>query len=184
MYKKDLPSLDLLRKLFRYDSVSGKLYWRERTPDMFTNEKKLAVKFSKLWNTRYADKPCGYYRNGYLNTAIFGKEYFVHRIVWAIHTNKKLSDYEIDHINGKRDDNRIINLRIVNKNQQNKNLSVRNDNTSGIKGVSYDKNRKQWEAKIQSDNKKIFLGRFKIIEDAIAARKQAEQKYFGEYSRA
>ena len=46
-----------------------------------------------------------------------------------------------------------------------------------------DKSRKKWKAEICVDYKKIMLGRFDIIDDAIRARKDAEAKYFGEFNR-
>jgi hypothetical protein len=52
------------------------------------------------------------------------------------------------------------------------------NNTSGVKGVSYDKNRGLWAAEIKIRGKKHFLGRFAKLEDAAAARKLAEEKYF------
>ena len=51
-------------------------------------------------------------------------------------------------------------------------------NTSGFKGVSWDKKRKRWEAYIHFKYKKIHLGLYDDIEDAVKARKQAEEKYF------
>ena len=51
-------------------------------------------------------------------------------------------------------------------------------NTSGFKGVSWDKKRKRWEAYIHFKYKKIHLGLYDNIEDAVKARKQAEEKYF------
>lgn len=55
---------------------------------------------------------------------------------------------------------------------------MRSDNTSGIKGVSWDKKNQKWEANIHFRGKKIRLGRFIEKQDAIGARKEAEEKYF------
>ena len=62
---------------------------------------------------------------------------------------------------------------------QNKGLQKRN--TSGHKGVSWDKSKNKWYTYITVNYKLINLGRFSILEDAIEARKKAEIKYFGEY---
>ena len=51
-------------------------------------------------------------------------------------------------------------------------------NTSGTKGVYWIKNRMKWRASICFKNKTIFLGEFKDKQDAIDARKEAEEKYF------
>ena len=55
------------------------------------------------------------------------------------------------------------------------------NNTSGKTGVSWNKSRMKWEAYIWHNKKKIFLGGYLSKEEAIAARKEAEIKYFGEY---
>lgn len=52
------------------------------------------------------------------------------------------------------------------------------NNTSGIKGVWFDKSRGLWAAEIKIRGKRYRLGRFAKLEDAAAARKQAEEKYF------
>lgn len=92
-------------------------------------------------------------------------------------------EQECDHINGDRLDNRRSNLRIVNSGQNKMNSAIRCDNTSGVKGVDFDKSRGKWRAKIGKDGLKITIGRFKYKEDAIKARKEAESKLHGEFSR-
>ena len=52
-------------------------------------------------------------------------------------------------------------------------------NKSGIVGVNWDKSRNKWQASIRFQGHKYNLGRFMDKEDAIKARKEAEQKYFG-----
>jgi hypothetical protein len=56
------------------------------------------------------------------------------------------------------------------------------NNTSGYSGVTYRKEKNQWIARITVNYKRIFLGYFETKEEAIKARKQAERKYYGEYS--
>lgn len=52
------------------------------------------------------------------------------------------------------------------------------NNTSGVKGVSWNKEKHKWDAYINVNKKRIYLGRFSFKEDAIAARKHAEEIYF------
>lgn len=59
----------------------------------------------------------------------------------------------------------------------NKRMDARN--TSGKTGVRFHEKSGKWEAKIGKDNKSIWLGRFDSFEDAVAAREEAEIKYFG-----
>lgn len=58
------------------------------------------------------------------------------------------------------------------------NEKMRTNNSSGAKGVSWDKEYEKWVAYIGFKNKLIKLGRFENLEDAIKARKEAEEKYF------
>lgn len=62
------------------------------------------------------------------------------------------------------------------------NSGLSSNNTSGVTGVHWDKLNKKWKAQIGYNYKRIQLGSFDNFEDAVAARKQAEEKYFGEYS--
>lgn len=89
----------------------------------------------------------------------------------------------VDHINHDRLDNRKCNLRICTYQQNNMNLSLRNDNSSGYAGICWYKSRNKWVTKIIVNGKSIHLGYFENKEDAIKARKEAEEKYFGKYRR-
>lgn len=89
-----------------------------------------------------------------------------------------------DHIHGEqsRNDNRKSNLRVVTKSQNAMNQKIRSDNTSGVKGVYWSKKANKWAADIAKDGKRYYLGVFTSFDDAVKARKEAERKYFGEYS--
>ena len=56
------------------------------------------------------------------------------------------------------------------------------NNTSGVTGVDWHKGWKKWRVRITVNHKTISLGAFDSMDDAIKARKEAEQKYFGEFS--
>lgn len=58
------------------------------------------------------------------------------------------------------------------------NSSLPKNNKSGHKGVCWDKRRELWEANIQVQGKKKFLGRYSKYEDAVKARELAEELYF------
>lgn len=55
------------------------------------------------------------------------------------------------------------------------------NNTSGVRGVHFDRQRGLWVAQIMFQHKAYLLGRFKHKRDAINARKEGEKKYFGKY---
>ena len=94
-------------------------------------------------------------------------------------TNEELV---VDHINRNTLDNRKENLRLATMQQNAMNRSVQPNNTSGIPGVSWRKDRNKWRAFITINGKQKSLGLYENKEDAIAARKIAEEKYFGEFA--
>lgn len=108
------------------------------------------------------------------------KEVRMHRIIMSI-DNPKI---EIDHIHGikSRNDNRKSNLRIATHSQNNINKDKYKNNTSGTKGVNFDKRVGKWRARITVNNITYELGFFNKLEDAIKQRQEAEEKYFGEWS--
>lgn len=83
-----------------------------------------------------------------------------------------------DHINRDRLDNRRSNLRLSDKSKNAINAGIRSNNTSGVTGVSWCKYAEEWRAYINSDGKRIELGYFKSLNDAIIARLQAENTYY------
>ena len=89
-----------------------------------------------------------------------------------------------EHIHGAKtkNDNRKSNLRPATQTQNLMNTRLRSDNTSGVKGVHWRKDTCKWTATIQINKKCISLGCYVNLDDAIKARKEAEEKYFGEFS--
>jgi hypothetical protein len=69
------------------------------------------------------------------------------------------------------------NLRWASKQTQSRNCKLGKNNKSGVTGVSKCSTTGKWRATITVDRKSISLGRFDILDDAIAARKAAEKKY-------
>ena len=92
------------------------------------------------------------------------------------------SSIHIDHINNNPCDNRKCNLRFATRSTNEMNKGIRNNNTSGFTGVTWREDMQKWTAQIAVNGKVHHLGSFSLIEDAIKARKEAEEKYFGEYS--
>lgn len=83
-----------------------------------------------------------------------------------------------DHINRNGLDNRRKNLRDATQKQNLENASVRVDNISGQKGVYWFRRDAKWHSQITHNGKRVHLGYFDKLEDAINARKEAERKYF------
>lgn len=150
---------DRLKFLLRYDTASGKFYWR--------NPNSFRVKPG-------AQAGC-LRKDGYVKIRLDGVNYLAHRLVW-LHENGSFPDDMLDHINGDRSDNRIENLREANNslNQQNRKLSARN--TTGSVGVTLRKYNR-WRASIVIRKKFISLGSFSSKEEAEAAYLSAKESY-------
>lgn len=85
----------------------------------------------------------------------------------------------VDHINHNGLDNRRKNLRQVtnSQNQQNKRGAYKNNNTTKIRGVSYNKSCRKYEAYVYLNGKKVFTKLFNTLEEATETAKQARLKY-------
>ena len=145
-------------KIFRYEN--GILYWRIK-PSNNVNAGDVAVKIGGG----------GYRWIGYSKV-----RYPAHRLVWIMHFGEIQKGYEIDHINHVRSDNRIENLRVVSRTGNRKNCSININNSSGVTGVYFTRGGK-WHAQITVLGKKMHLGLFSCIEDAVKSRRAAEKMY-------
>lgn len=84
----------------------------------------------------------------------------------------------IDHRNHNTLDNRKCNLRVCTNSQNQMNAKLSKTNKSGVTGVYFSKKVKKWVAQIRADKKQKYVGIFTDKDDAIKARKEAEEKYF------
>lgn len=111
--------------------------------------------------------------DGYTVIRVAGKKYKAHRLAWLA-SHGEWPAGEIDHINGVKTDNRLVNLRVVTKheNAQNKHRAQSNSK-SGVKGVTFHKATGKWAANIVSLQKHHHLGLFDRVEDAAAAYAKA-----------
>lgn len=88
----------------------------------------------------------------------------------------------VDHINHNPSDNRKSNLRVCTQQQNMFNQKPNTRNKSGVKGVRFIKSCKRWEVRFTYNGKERVIGYFDNIADAIALRKQYEEKFYGEFS--
>ena len=100
------------------------------------------------------------------------KTIYLHRFILDV--PKKVI---IDHINRNGLDNRKTNLRLSNYQQNAFNSKIPSNNTSGIKGVYWDKARNKWHSQIMVNQKMIYLGRFNDLKEAVRSREKAEANY-------
>lgn len=172
MAKRPLPTLNELRQLLYCNAEEGTLYWKPRPSKFFSD-----ARIEKSWNSRFAGKQafltkdaCGYYMG-----RVFQRHLKAHRVVWALE-NGSWPEECLDHINGVRTDNRIVNLREVSPAENQKNLRMGKDNISGFVGVIQHKNGR-WRATINTDGSQIHLGYFASKLEAIEARIDANNEY-------
>lgn len=174
MTDRDSVPPELLRQLIRFEPETGKYFWNPRARDMFEREESF-----KTWNTRYANKETlnnVNKKSGYFQVTVSGIRFMAHRVIWAYHHGYWPND-DLDHINGIKTDNRIENLRIVDAVENGRNRRISRNNKSGKSGVHWNNRQSKWLAIITVNFKKIYLGTFSKIDDAILAREQAEADY-------
>jgi len=148
-----------LKRLLRYDPETG----------IFTRL------VSPARNVKVGDVAGGIC-HGYIRIKINSRGYAAHRLAW-LYVYGECPAGEIDHINHDRSDNRIVNLRCVSLQDNQKNQRMAKKNTSGFNGVCWHKVTRKWMAQISVNDEKIYLGVFNSIDDAIMARKAADIKY-------
>ena len=100
-----------------------------------------------------------------------------HRVIMMLCFGHIPENAEIDHINHVRNDNRLCNLRFVTGSENSRNKSVSSRNTTGVTGVYFYKRLQKYVARISVDWKIIHLGYFETLEEAAAARAEANVKY-------
>lgn len=164
MTSNNIPEIHVLRQLLRYDPRTGLLFWKER-------------KSCPQFSARYAGKEAlTSVRHGYRYGEIFNKPVSAHRVAFTIYYGKHPNG-EIDHINGDRSDNRISNLRDVTRTINARNMKKSVANKSGVTGVSFYKASAKWQSRIMANGKYLHLGYFDNFEDAVSARKKAEETF-------
>ena len=104
----------------------------------------------------------------YVRIRISGKDYMAHRLAW-LYAYGCWPVNQIDHINRDKLDNRLCNLRDVPQSINQRNVGLRKDNSSGVRGVSWDSRHSAWRVQILGK----FTGHFPTIEDAARAVQSA-----------
>mgnify|MGYP003125216300 FL=1 len=169
---------EIVRELLHYNPNTGDLFWKERPLKYFKNEVD-----ARKWNSRYSGKKTFASivreKNGRIKNktgVIFKKHYLSHRLIWLHYYGYWPKD-EIDHINHDPTDNRIINLREVSRSENQKNMKLGKNSTTGHTGVCWDTKRKKYRAHIVIDYKYIHLGRYDTLKEAVEARHLANINY-------
>lgn len=148
---------DELKEWLHYDPVSGEFTWR---------------KCKARWVTPGA--VAGSIRaDGYVEIGLFGQSYLAHRLAF-LYMEGEVPEL-VDHIDQNRTNNTYSNLRAADRRLNAYNSKLDKRNTSGIRGVSWDKSKQKWVARFKQDGKYLCLGYFSSIEEAAEMRKLFEQ---------
>jgi hypothetical protein len=168
------PSQEQLRRHFRYNPVSGRLYFRDRHDNDFQAGKYPAERIAAMWRSKFLGKEFGSvddkgYRRGWYE----GRFYRAHQIIWAMHHDEWPP--QIDHKNGNRQNNQIDNLRAASNKINSQNRALRKDNKSGVPGVMSTP-RGRWRVQIGNHRDgNGYVGTFDTFKQALAARRAAER---------
>ena len=111
--------------------------------------------------------------DGYHQISIDGTMKKVHRVLYEKFHGQIPDKMDIDHINRVKTDNRISNLRLVTKTQNQQNRTKLLNNTSGHKNIFWDKRDSKWKVQLRVNGKNKHYGYFENIEDAVIKRNQA-----------
>jgi hypothetical protein len=148
-----------LREYFYYDMESGHLFFR--------SSGKQASRPTSIGDT-----------TNYLEINFEAELYKEHILIIKYMLGDIFPEkVEIDHVDHNRQNNRWDNLRVVCRIVNSRNLSKHKTNTSGVTGVSWHKAKNKWRAHIMVEYKQIHLGLFSDFDEAVTARKEAENKY-------
>lgn len=156
--RKPLPTQERLRELYDYNPETGE--FARKTKKGTWKLKPITVR-------------------GYRNVVVDGSHYDAHRLIWMWQYGADPGDLEVDHINGDGHDNRLCNLRLVTQSENQRNTKLYKNNKTGVPGVYKVKvkNGYVYRVRIMHNEKWLYLGTFKTLEEAIDVRKAAEKRY-------
>lgn len=120
-------------------------------------------------------------RDGYIRVRVLGTEYRAHRIIWEMFNGEIPEGYLIDHIDGDVYNNRIENLRLATRQENNANRKVVNNTTGLPKGVTLNASGR-YRARATCKGTTYSLGTFKTAEEAHAATVAKHREINGEFS--
>lgn len=164
--KKNTLTAERLRDLLHYDTDTGVF------------RRKVALSgVSKV-----GDIAGSYREKGYREVGVDGHRYPAHRLAW-LYVYGHWPEDQVDHINGLTDDNRISNLREATHTQNSYNKGPTSRNTSGVKGVSWDRKKRKWRAQCTVAGKQYHQGYFKNLVDAESAAKLFREINHGQFAR-
>ena len=165
-------------KTFSYDPISGVLTFLPKAE---------TTGVDRRWNKLFANKPAGcVHGHGYGNSSriritLASGPVYAHKVAWEMTNGPIPEGMFVDHKDCNGLNNRIDNLRLATHAQNCMNRRTRKDNTSGLKGVSW--NGFTWSAQIRVNGKNKVLGRYRSKGMAAVAYAKAALQLHGQFAR-
>lgn len=152
---------------------------RERLKQLLHYNKDTGV-FTRLVSNRtdrINKEPGALNTKGYVQIRLDGRLYVAHRLAW-LYMNGAFPVDQLDHIDGDKTNNALVNLREVTNKQNQENVPLQLNNTSGFRGVSYDKRYKKFRAYVCHNRRNKTIGFFETAIEASIAASHARDQLF------
>lgn len=157
--------IDPIRKMLSYNPDTGELRWLVSSGTVKAGA--IASSVNRL---------------GYGRVKILGKMRAAHRVAWALF-HGDFPESEVDHVNGIATDNRIANLRLATRSENQCNRSAHKNNKSGYKGVNWNSGVGKWAARCAVNGKRKHIGYFDDVVDAASAYNRVAAEMHGSFYR-
>ena len=171
------------KDILDYNPDTGGLTWKWRPQEHFATHRGWKTYLSRRLNTSAGWKT---YRDDGSPKAISvklteGKSWKAHRIIWEMVNGPIPEGMLVDHKDRDPFNNRISNLRLATRSQNNSNCKRRKSNKSGYHGVTWCEDLMKWHPRLKVNGKVILLGYFDDVKDAAAAWEEGARIHLGEF---
>jgi len=163
--------VERLKEVIEYDSATGQFTWRQ---DLGAGRPKAGDAAGLAHTSALGCK--------HIRIKIDGRRYYAHRLAWLYVHGAWPAD-RIDHIDGNGLNNRLANLREATHAENLRNRGKQKNNSSGFKGVYWDRRGGKWRAQIMLNNRMKSLGSFETKEAAHDSYCAACAAFHGKFGR-
>jgi len=172
---KTLPSSEYLSECFSYDAETGVLTWKKRPAYHFDLVPNALMRIGQ--SAKIVGRPALNIlkKNGYRGGSLDGVGMYAHRVIWKMVNGSDPN--VIDHIDGDKANNRLINLRNVSASINMRNLKLSGQSASGVRGVYRHSQSGGWLAQINTNAGNIISFYSKDMAEAVEWRREMEVEF-------
>jgi hypothetical protein len=172
---KEMPPQEYLKECFNYDPSTGHLIWKTRPVEHFKTKQAWS-----RWNNKYSSCRADHVAPDNRHyTGIANKRYLAYRVIWKLIYGN--SPEFIDHIDRDSKNNKLNNLRMATRADNQHNTVAQQNSKTGLKGVSWAKHAKKFTAQIYTEGKAKSLGYFSTPQEAHNAYCETAKVQHGEF---